>query len=271
MSFFYNINGDDMIIYLDLLLVLNFIIDLLLLIAVSIVLRRNASINRLLIASFVGSFSIITLFLDINDIELFLFKLLVSILMVLISFGFHNLRYIFRNMFFLYTISIILGGFLYYLNIVFSYKQNDLVFIFKGYSINMIVLILISPIIIFVYIKQSLHLKNHYSNYYKVDIYLNNKIIKCNAFLDTGNRLKDPYTNKPIILVNKGVINDSLATILIPYNTINEVGLLKCINVSKIDIKGIGVKKDVLVGIMNNKIRIDGVDCILHHKLLEEK
>lgn len=257
-----------MIIYLDLLLVLNFIFDYLLLVTVSVVLRRNASTTRLLIGAFLGSLSILLIFFNITDFELFILKILISIIMVLTSFGFRNLKYMFKNLFFLYSISMILGGFLYYLNLEFSYKQQGLIFMFEGYSLNVVALIILSPIILYMYIKQALDLKNNYSNYYKVDIFIKRKKVRCNAFLDTGNRLRDPYNNKPIILINKHIINDGLATILIPYNAVNEIGLLKCIKADKIDIKGIGIKENVLVGIMNNKIKIDGVDCILHQALM---
>lgn len=258
-------------VYLDLLLFINFLFDLLLLMTVSTVLRRNTRINNLLLGAFIGSLSVFFLFLKMNSFELLILKLLISQIMVLITFGFKNLKYMLKNLFYLYTISMLLGGFLYYLNLEFSYSQQGLVFLFKGYSINAIFLILFSPIILYIYTKQSIHLKNNFSNYYKVDIYIKNKKIKCNGFLDTGNRLKDPYQNRPIILVNKNVLKSGLSTILIPYNTINEIGLLKCVAVDKIDIKGIGIKKNVLVGIMENNIRIDGVDCILHQSLMEEK
>ena len=59
-------------------------------------------------------------------------------------------------------------------------------------------------------------------------------------------------------------------TILVPYETVNDKGLLKCIKANKIDIEGVGIKKKFLVGIMDDKISIDGVNCILNYRLLEE-
>lgn len=37
------------------------------------------------------------------------------------------------------------------------------------------------------------HIKEINKLHYKVDIYINNNIIKMNAYLDTGNTLTDPY------------------------------------------------------------------------------
>ena len=91
--------------------------------------------------------------------------------MVIFTFGYKDIRYTLKNLFYLYTSSIILGGFLYLLNLEFSYKNTGLVFYYDGLSINFIVMIIMSPIIIFAYIKQGLELKNNYSNYYNIDIY----------------------------------------------------------------------------------------------------
>ena len=84
--------------------------------------------------------------------------------MVLITFNFKNIRYTLKNLFYLYITSVVLGGFLYFLNIEFSYKQVGLVFYHNGLSINFIVLIIASPIILFAYVKQAIYLKNNYSN-----------------------------------------------------------------------------------------------------------
>lgn len=260
-------------LYLDLIFFLNFAFDFLLLMSVSLILRRNIKISKILLGSLVGAISIFLLFLKINSFELFMYKLVISILMILVTFKFKSITYTLKNMFYLYIVSIVLGGFLYLLNIEFSYKQVGLVFYHNGLSINFIILLIASPIILFIYIKQTLNLKNNYSNYYKVDIYLKDGTIKkVNAFLDTGNKLKDPYKKRPIILVDKKALNfdyEEGNTLLVPYDGINSHGLLKCIVPDQIYIYGVGVKTNLLIGISNEEIDIDGVDCILHTKLLE--
>ena len=54
-----------------------------------------------------------------------------------------------------------------------------------------------------------------------------------------------------------------------PYEAINHHGILKCVVPEKIFIEGVGFRDNFLVGISNEKIMIDGVDCILHSKILE--
>ena len=271
--FFYNIIGDYMKIYVDLVLLLNFLFDLILLFGVALLLRRQTTLKRLLIGALVGSVTIFAMFIEMGSLSLFFIKILISILMVLIVFGYNNIKYFFNNLFYLYTSSIILGGFLYFLNLEFSYKNEGLVFYFEGLSINVIVLIVLSPVIIYMYVKQGLLLRNHYSNYYNMDIYLKNgEVISVVGFLDTGNSLEDPYKKRPIILVNKGLIDvDYEKVILVPYEALNYHGLLKCIVPDKVFIQGIGFRSNFLLGISNEDIMIDGVDCILHSKVLERE
>ena len=271
--FFYNILGDFMKIYIDLVLLLNFGFDLILLFGIAILLRRSTTLKRLIISSLVGSLTIFAMFIEVSSISLFLIKVLISIFMVLIAFGYKDIKYFGNNLFYLYTSSIILGGFLYFLNLQFSYKNEGLIFYFDGLSINVIALIVLSPIIIYAYIKQGLLLKNTYSNYYNVDIYLKNgRVIETTAFLDTGNKLEDPYKRRPIILINKELIKidyEKEKMVLVPYDAINHHGLLKCLIPDKIFIQGVGFRSNFLIGLSNEKILIDGVDCIIHSKLIE--
>jgi len=262
-----------MTIYLDLILLLNFAFDFLLLLAVNIVLKRNAKLKRIFLGSLLGSLSILFLFIKLNSLTLFLLKFIVSILMTLITFKYNSFKYTFNNLIYLYMISTILGGFLYFLNIEFSYKQDGVVFYFNGLSVNFIILLLLSPIIIYVYIKQTKGLKNNYSCYYKIDIVLkNDQIITLNAFLDTGNKLKDPITKKGIILINKDVIKGKYnirSPMYVPFNTLNNHGLLKCFSPKYIIINN-KIYNNYLIGLSDNKINIDGIDCLLNYKLMEE-
>ena len=262
-------------IYVDLVLLLNFGFDLILLFGVALLLRRQTNLKRLLLGAVVGSITIFSMFIEMSSFMLFLVKIAISILMVLIVFGYHDYKYLFKNLFYLYTSSILLGGFLYFLNLQCSYQQEGLVFYFSGLSVNVIVLIVLSPIIIYAYVKQGLELKNRYSSYYQIDIYLKDgEVIPVTAFLDTGNHLEDPYLRRPIILLNKELLDFSYGKykmVLVPYEALNHHGILKCIIPEKIFIQGVGFRDNFLIGLSNEKIRIDGVDCIMNSRLLERE
>lgn len=256
-----------MTIYLDLIFFLNLFFDFILLLAVNIILKRNVSLKKLFLGSLFGSLSIFFLFFNINSFELFLLKILVSIIMLLISFDYINIRYFIKNILYLYFVSILLGGFLYFLNITFSYDHTGIIFINNGLSINIVVLILCSPIILFYYINQRKDLKVIENNYYKLKIVLEKENIYTLGFLDTGNNLKDPITNKPIILVEDSLIKEKYNYYYVPYKALNYEGLLKCIKIKELFIDNVLIKKRYLLGISSNKINIDGIKCILNSKV----
>ena len=258
-------------IYLDIVLLINFGFDFLLLLSVSLILRRNTRICKLLIGSFIGSISILTLFMKINSIQLFFIKLVISILMCISSFKYKNIKYTIKNIIFLYISSIVLGGALYLLNIELSYKNQGIIFYKNKLSINFIILIITTPIILYIYIKECKNLKTNYSNYHKVEIKINNETIKCNGFIDTGNKLKDPYKKRPIILMNNNYLEKKdINKIIVPAHTIMGTKLIECIKINNLKIDNNEIKKEVLLGFINKKIKIDGIDCLLNYEIMEE-
>ena len=193
--------------------------------------------------------------------------------MVVIAFNFMDIKYTLKNVLYLYISSSFLGGVLYMLNLELCYQNEGMIFYHNEMSLNYIIIIALAPFIIYIYIKESKNLKNNYANYYNIDIYLKDgNVKKMTAFLDTGNHLIDPYKNRPIILVNKKVLDVSYLdtnVLLVPYDSLNNHGLLRCIIPDKIYIDKVGFRYNYLIGIANSDIKIDGIDCILHTKLLE--
>lgn len=267
--FIYNIFGDSMKVYLDLVMILNFFIDFILLLSVKIILKRNIKLNKIIFGSFIGGLSILLLFFNINSFILFIIKILISIIMIIISFGYINIKYTFINFLYLYMSSIILGGFLYLLNIEFSYKHVGLIFINNGLSINFIFLIISSPIIIYIYIVQTKNLRYNYSNYSNVEIFIKNKSYKYIGYMDTGNTLVDNLTKKSVILIDKRKMLFNIKEFrIIPYMTVSGSSMIKVIKIDKLIFNNKNYK-NILLGIID-KIELDGVDVILNRKLLEE-
>ena len=262
-----------MIVYVDLVILLNFAFDFLLLMVVKITLKRNIKLIRVILGSLVGALSILFLFIKINSLTLFLFKIGISILMLLIAFGYKNRKYFISNFLYLYMTSIVLGGFLYFLNTTFSYKSEGLVFFHKGLGINAIFLIIFSPIILYIYIRQARSLKNNFSEYYETRIiFLNGRSIKLAGMVDTGNKLLCPYSNKPIILIEKKKLKGVASIrdpILVPYQALNTKSILRCIKVKEIVIDNKRAN-NLLVGLSENSFNMNGVDCILNTKIMED-
>ena len=249
-----------MTIYIDLLFLLNFIYDCLLLLTVSITLKRNISLKRIFLGGLIGSLSTFIIFIPLNKYVLLLLKILVGLLMILITFKYKNLKYTFNNIIYLYMCSVILAGFLYFLKIEFS-------------NLSYLISLSISPIILYLYIKEQKALKKIINYYKDIEITLKNNVnIKLTGFIDSGNKLKDPITNKYIILINKnklkGIYNIR-SPMYVPINTVNQKSLLECISIKNIIIDN-KIYTNYLLGLSDNFMGFDGVECLLNYHLMEE-
>ena len=243
-------------IYIDLFFLLNLIMDCIIIISTSILLKRKTSTIRIILSSLLGGISSLLLFSNINKI---LLEVISIILMVLIAFGYNKIRYIIKNIIYVYLLSTLLGGIIYLFNI----KVSNNVFL------TYLIIIIISIEVLILYIKEIKKMKNIYNNYYKVDIYFKDKEkISVIGFVDTGNNLYDPYKKRPIILLSKKYIRDD-NYILVPYYTTNGEGLLKCIKPDIIFMEGIGYKGNILIGFSDSPKLIDGVDVILHKDIMK--
>jgi len=250
-------------VYIELLVIQDLIYNYVILLGVSILLTRITNLKKIFLSSVIGTIPLIFLFLDISNQLNIIISFVFSIIMSIISFSYKDIIYTIKNIFYMYTTGIFIAGFIYLINVNILPTTNN-------YLLNVMVLIILSPIVTYIYIKSINKFKNNYSNYYKVDIYFNtSEKLTLTAFLDTGNKLIDPYKQRPIILINKSLLNiKNKKILLVPYNTVNNKDLLKCIIPEKIYIHNIGYRNKLLVGLID-EVNIEGVDCILNQKLLE--
>lgn len=236
-------------VYLDIVFLLNFIFDFVSILGTSIILKRNTNIIRIILGSILGELTCISLFIRFNTIILIIFKIVISILIIFIVFNFNNIRYFTTNLYYFYLIELILGGFLYVIN-----------------NHNIFIKILLGLIFIYFFINNIKKLKLNHNKYLSIKLDINNNTYKLNAFLDTGNKLKDPYFNSPIIIINNKYNLEG--NILVPYNTCSNKGILKCIKGSNLYVNDKKINKKFLIGLSNN-INLDGVDCIFNEELME--
>ena len=257
-------------IYLDYVFFINFIFDFILLFTTKILLKRNVKIKRIILGSFIGTFSIFILFISMPSFIFFLSKMFFGLIMVIITFKFKDIKYTLNNFFYLMILSIILGGFLYFLNIEAGYEHVGLIFYKTGKTLDIFILLLLSILFFIIFIKKIKKYKNKISCYNTVKIFLNNKTYLLNGYIDTGNNLVDPYFNKPILIINKNIDIFSKRFIFVPYNSLNNKGILKCFIIDKVFIEDIGYLKNVLIAKSNDKLSLSGVDIILNNKIMEE-
>lgn len=256
-------------IYIDYVFFINFLFDFILLISLSMLLKRNPKLKRIILGSLFGGLTIIILFLPISSFLFFLSKIICGFFMLIITFGFKDLKYTMTNLIYLMVLSILLGGTLYLINLEKTSSHSGMLFFTNKDPFNIIILIIISAITMILYVKIESKNKKERQFSYQVTLKNNNQTYNLNAFLDTGNNLKDPYFDKPIIILNKGINLESEKSIFVPFKTLNSEGLMKCLFIEELNIKEVGNFKNVLVGLSNDKFHLSGVDIILHRKFIE--
>ena len=249
-----------MTIYLDLLFLLNFIYDLLLLLTVSVTLKRNTKFKRILLGSSFGAISTFIILIPINKYLLLILKILTSVIMLIITYSFKNIKYFLNNLLYLYMTSVILAGFLYFLKLEFN-------------NLSYLISLSIAPLILYLYVREQKKLKEIVNYYKKVIVtFKNNKTLSLNGFIDSGNKLKDPITGKYIILVNKktlkGIYNIR-SPMYVPIKTINNKSLLPCISIKNIIIDN-KTYNNYLLGISDTFNGFDNINCLLNYHLLED-
>lgn len=246
-----------MTIYIDLVILLNYFFDSLILLTVNTTLKRNISLKKILFVSLLGELSLLGFLLS-NKYLLILLKLEISLILNILTFKYKDIFYTVTNVLYFYMVSIILGGFVYYL------KLNNLSYFF---------ILLLVPLILYLYIKQNLNMKTTINKTYPLTIYFPNKRkLSLTGFVDTGNKLRDPVTKKWVVLVNKKLLQGVIrirTPIYVPYHSLNNKGLVECIKPEKLVIEG-KEYTNFLIGLMDSKVMINSSDCILNLEILEE-
>ncbi len=236
-------------VYVDAILMINFWYDFLILCSVSILLKRHASLKHILFGTLIGASSMCTLFLELNKYVLIFYDFITSLVMVVITFGPHNIK---DNLFYFYIITIIIGGSQYLLT-------------GNAYEVNILTMMFISPVIIFLYVKSQKEYKLKYTKYHSVILIDGREAYSLTGYMDTGNTLLEPLTKKPVILVRDTISLKGHNEFLVPYKVVNHSSILKCLSIDKILINNKEI--DAYVGLVDRAIFNNGIDVILNERL----
>ena len=250
-------------VYLDLVFILNFCYDFLLLLSVTIETKIYPNIKKIVLGTFIGSLTLLLLFLPLNNFFLLIFKLLTSLILILISFGYKSKETFISNVKSFYGNSIILGGILYALDLSFNTSKNTAIFL---------LLIIIAPLILFLYLKGrriDIIKQNYLHN---ISFKYQDKTYNLVAFLDTGNKVQDPYKKRNVIVAFLDDLDTyDIDTIYVPYETLSGKGILPCIKIEELRVDGqLLDSSKYLVGKSKEKIDLYGASCIMPDILKEE-
>lgn len=285
-----------MTIYIDVVLIENLFMNYIILFATGYILKMKRRYLNLFISAMIGGVYSILAYMRVLELySNFFMKIILSITMIYIAYSPKNIKEMLKVLLFFYLISFVFGGcafaFLYFI------KPQEILYrngVFVGtYPIKITILgAMIGFIVVhiaFYIIKTKINKKNIFCD---LTIFIQKDEIELKALIDTGNMLKDPITNRPVIVVEKkslqGIIPNeilnNLESILggdtrkkiyseeninyiskfrvIPFKSLGkENGLLLGFKVDKITIKreeNESQINDVIVGIYNYELSKNG-------------
>ena len=250
-----------MVIYADVLFAINFSMDFLSLFICSMILKRKTSRVRIILSSLIGAlYGVLDVVLRLDKIFSVILCIAFSFVMCIIAFWGIKIKNIFASTALLLGIGAMLGG-------IMSLIYSALNKIFMGYLANIqpstayngarfFLIASITAIVSIIFAKIFLKEKNNKTAIIKIEY--DGKEYKIEGLVDSGNKLKEPISQKPVVLISKGVALSEKITALddkykrfIPYGDVSGKGILKGIIPRKIYI---------------NDALVDGVICVSDKK-----
>ena len=291
-----------MTIYLDVIWLLNFFTDYLLLKLTGIVLKRDIIRQRLLISSALASFFVFGVFTPFAHILFHpISKFIFSLVIVYIAFRFKRFSYFIQNVLMFYFVAFMIGGGLIAMRFFLQTESellNGLIstqFTSFGDPLSWLFVVIGFPLVWYFSRERMAQIEYRsllYDEIATVIVYIEDKILKLKGLIDSGNLLTDPITKAPVMIVDITAIDESLKlrelcehsleehpwksrVRLIPYRTVGQEELLVALRPDRIEIVHNGetfVVKHCLVGLSQQQLSNDrDFECILHPKMLLHK
>ena len=255
-----------MTVYLDIIIIENTLMNYIILLATGVICKEKIKHLRFIIASIIGSIYAVAYYITKLSIYISIIsKIILSIVIIYIAFKPSKAKRFFKYTVIFYLTSFAFGGcafaVLYYLDSKRVTILNE-----KFIGIYPIKATIIGGIIGFILINISLRIIK--SKLDINDMFCTVKILNDNnkrvikAMIDTGNFLKDPITNTPVIIIEKeSLINilpneilDNVKDIIEGKYSIQNIEYLSRVRI--LPFSSLGKKKGILLGIKTDRVEV---------------
>ena len=203
-----------MTIYVDVVLIENLIMNYIILFATGLILKVKIKHVRLILSSLLGAiYSIVAYGGFLQIYSSFILKIILSVIIVYIAYNLQSVKKLCKELLFFYLTSFVFGGAAFAL--IYIVKPQEILMkngLFLGtYPLKTVILAAIVAFVViitaFTIIKSKFTKKDII---YEIEVKLNNKIIKANALIDTGNMLKEPITNTPVVVIEHTLLYECI-------------------------------------------------------------
>lgn len=206
-----------MTVYLDVILLLNFCIDYLLLMLTGIFLKRELNRKRIALSALLASLYVLVIFYPYVSVLYHpIFKFLFSMVVILLAFRFQRFTYFMQNVAMFYFVTFMIGGGLIalrfflqsdsqILNGMIVTKQSGL-----GDPFSWLFIIIGFPLVwLFSHhrISNINVRKLAYDQMANVEIHIGEDVYHLKGLIDSGNQLMDPITRDPVMILDMNYVN----------------------------------------------------------------
>lgn len=191
-----------MTIYIDVIFFENVVMNLSIILSEGIILNLKNNIFRKIWASVIGSCFYIV---HILFFQLTYFQFIISSVIVFVAFKPLKLMTFVKEVIIFYFITFLFGGVSFAL---MNLKNEGVIEIVDGVLVgNFNLLFVFASAFVGAGILYYVLKRKNEHTYKNIVIAIEEFTFRVNVFLDTGNLLREPYTNKPVIIVEKKVLN----------------------------------------------------------------
>lgn len=231
-----------MIIYADILVLENCIVDFFLLTLTMKCIKHKCKTSKLIISSIIGGiYTLVVILPKLSVLSSLPFQLITVFIMIKLVYGKSSIFNLIKLAAIFLIITFTLSGICFLISLKVECFTIGTSFKIEKYSVKYIMLAIM---IIYVaysritdYVKEKLFINNFN---FKIEFELEKKQYSFKGFLDTGNELVETITNLPCILIEEDLITDinfnDNNTYRIPYNSIGYGGSLRGIRINNIKI-----------------------------------
>ncbi|TVY09589.1 sigma-E processing peptidase SpoIIGA [Paenibacillus cremeus] len=199
-----------MVVYIDIIFLFNLLVDGALLWTTAWSRRIKVRFWRLAAAAGIGaSYAVLLFFPPLTFLYTMAIKFLLSLIMLLVAFGFSGMQHFIRNLGAFYVINFIAAGGVLAVT-YFWQSSSELVsgiLMSRDVKVTAPLLVLSIPFSIWVYrqVVEGLKRKQEISAFMaQVVVHIDEFASSCTGLIDTGNQLYDPLTKTPVMVMEAG-------------------------------------------------------------------
>lgn len=272
-----------MIIYADILVIINIYITYFSLKATARILHLGYKTKRIIAAAVLGGISALSAVIPLSFIPSVLIRFALTSAITIVAFGFPGIKtLVFRSMVNLASATLVCGITI----LLRECTGSDIFGAARGYpymNISAVTLILATTVVyITITVFRRISDKPMENEIVKLKICHKGKTAEISAFSDSGNNLRDYITGKPVIICRKDKICElipdydneddfSPCTRLIPFSSVGGSGIITAFSPDSVTVcRSDGREKtvDVLIGTGGESLRNEKFDAILNPKIL---